>query len=92
MEVTPGSTDDGKQLPTLFEQTTANGITVNEIIADTAYSGKDNLARTIKETLSPVVLLNPIVHEGGDRKEGFGKRRIMKKGLDDLIFIGTIFF
>ncbi|ECM9711831.1 transposase, partial [Salmonella enterica subsp. enterica serovar Infantis] len=43
LEVTPGSTDDGKQLPALLEQTTANGVTVNEIIADTAYSGKDNL-------------------------------------------------
>lgn len=71
LEVTPGSTDDGKQLPALLEQTTANGVTVNEIIADTAYSGKDNLARMKKETISPVVPLNPIVHEGGERQEGF---------------------
>ncbi|MNV25326.1 Transposase DDE domain protein [compost metagenome] len=71
LEVTPGSSDDGKQLPALFEQTTANGVTVNEIIADTAYSGKDNLAKMKKETISPVVPLNPIVHEGGQRQEGF---------------------
>ncbi|MNM72162.1 Transposase DDE domain protein [compost metagenome] len=71
LEVTPGSSDDGKQLPELLEQATANGITVNEIIADTAYSGKDNLAKMKKETISPVVPLNPIVHEGGQRQEGF---------------------
>jgi transposase len=71
LEVTPGSTDDGKQLPVLLEQTAANGISVNEIIADTAYSGKDNLARMKMETISPVVPLNPVVHEGGQRQEGF---------------------
>ena len=71
LEVTPGSTDDGKQLLALLEQTTANGINVSEIIADTAYSGKDNLARMKKENISPVVPLNPIVHEGGQRQGGF---------------------
>lgn len=71
LEVTPGSTDDGKQLPLLLEQTVANGISVNEIIGDTAYSGKENLARMKKDTISPVVPLNPIVHEGGQRQEGF---------------------
>lgn len=71
LEVTPGSTDDGKQLPVLLDQTTANGVRVNEIIADTAYSGKDNLARMKKETISPVVPLNPVVHEGSERQEGF---------------------
>lgn len=40
-------------------------MTEEEIIADTAYSGKDNLARMKKENISPVVPLNPIVHEGG---------------------------
>ncbi|GAV12821.1 hypothetical protein PBN151_2754 [Paenibacillus sp. NAIST15-1] len=30
LEVTPGSTDDGKQLLALLEQTTANGINVSE--------------------------------------------------------------
>lgn len=48
IEVTQGSSDGGKQLPTLLSQTQANGITVTEIIADTAYSGKDNLAEMKK--------------------------------------------
>lgn len=71
LEVTPGSTDDGKQLPALLEQTTANGVDVKEIIADKAYSGKNNLAKMKKETIIPIVPLHPIVHEGGERQEGF---------------------
>ncbi|MDQ8739517.1 transposase, partial [Paenibacillus sp. LHD-38] len=71
IEVTPGSSDDGKQLSALLSQTQANGITVTEIIGDTAYSGKDNLAEMKKETIQPVVPLNPIVHHGGERQEGF---------------------
>src|SRR5690606_4240178 len=71
LEVTQGSSDDGKQLPTLLSQTQTNGIVVNEIIADTAYSGKDNLAKMKKETIQPVVPLNPVVHLGGERQEGF---------------------
>lgn len=71
LEVTPGSTDDGKQLPVLLEQTKTHGINVEEIIADKAYSGKENLAIMKKESISPVVPLHPIVHEGGDRQEGF---------------------
>ncbi|MBA9087146.1 hypothetical protein FHR92_003627 [Fontibacillus solani] len=43
IEVTPGSSDDGKQLSSLLSQTQANGISVTEIMGDTAYSGKDNL-------------------------------------------------
>jgi hypothetical protein len=71
VEVTPGTSDDGKQLPALLAQSKANGIEVEEIVADTAYSGKDNLAVMKKETIQPVVPLNPIVHSGGQRQEGF---------------------
>ncbi|MHA0858202.1 IS1182 family transposase [Paenibacillus sp. CMAA1364] len=71
IEVTPGTSDDGKQLPSLLAQTKANGIVVEEIIADTAYSGKENLALMKTETIQPVVPLNPIVHSGGERQEGF---------------------
>ncbi len=69
--VTPGSTDDGKQLPVLLEQTTANGVSVNEIMADKAYSSKGNLAKMKTENISPMVPLHPIVHEGGERQKGF---------------------
>lgn len=71
VEVTPGTSDDGKQLTTLLAQTKVNGIVVEEIIADTAYSGKDNLAEMKKEAIQPIVPLNPVVHSGGERQEGF---------------------
>ncbi|MNI08032.1 Transposase DDE domain protein [compost metagenome] len=71
VEVTPGTSDDGKQLPALLAQTKANGVVVEEIIADTAYSGKGNLAEMKKEGIQPIVPLNPVVHSGGERQEGF---------------------
>lgn len=46
-------------------------MTEEEIITDTAYSGKDNLAKMKREAIQPVVPLNPVVHSGGERQEGF---------------------
>jgi transposase len=71
IEVTGGSTDDGKQFGTLLNQSLENGIQVNEVIADTAYSGKDNLAEMKEQGIRPVVPLNPVVHNGGLKQEGF---------------------
>ncbi|HYE69779.1 MAG TPA: IS1182 family transposase [Anaerovoracaceae bacterium] len=71
VKVTTGTEDDGKQLGDLLKQSLESGMKVEEIIADTAYSGKDNLAIMKKETIQPVVPLNPIVHEGGQKQEGF---------------------
>jgi transposase len=71
LEVTGGSTDDGKQFGTLLNQSLDNGIQVNEVIADTAYSGKDNLAEMKGQNIRPVVPLNPVVHNGGLKQEGF---------------------
>jgi len=47
------------------------GIEVQEVIADTAYSGKDNLAEMKSKGIKPVVPLNPVVHNGGLKQEGF---------------------
>lgn len=71
VEVTSGNADDGKQFSKLLAQSKANGIEVKEVIADTAYSGKDNLAEMKAKQIQPVVPLNPIVHTGGLRQEGF---------------------
>lgn len=71
VEVTGGSSDDGKQFPTLLNQSLENGIKVNEIIADTAYSGRDNLAEMKEQNIQPVIPLNPIVHNGGLKQKGF---------------------
>lgn len=72
VEVTTGSTDDGKQLAKLLDQSKANGVDVKEVIADTAYSGRDNLAVMKAENIQPVVPLNPVVHTGSLKQEGFG--------------------
>lgn len=71
VQVTGGSSDDGKQFSTLLQQTLESGVEVNEVIADTAYSGKDNLAEMKELKIQPVVPLNPIVHTGGQKQEGF---------------------
>jgi transposase len=71
MEVTGGTADDGKQLKVLLEKSKEVGIEVNEIIADSAYSGRDNLAQMKEDCIQPVVPLNPVVHNGGLKQEGF---------------------
>jgi hypothetical protein len=71
MEVTCGTADDGKQLKALLEKSKEVGIEVTEIIADTAYSGKENLAQMREDRIQPVVPLNPVVHNGGLKQEGF---------------------
>ena len=71
MEVTGGSSDDGKQFKPLLNQSLDAGIEVKEVIADTAYSGRDNLSEMKSKEIQPVVPLNPIVHTGGPKQEGF---------------------
>lgn len=71
IEVTGGSEDEGKQLGTLLAKSRDAGIEINEVIGDTAYSGKDNLAAMKQDCIQPIVPLNPIVHEGGPKQEGF---------------------
>lgn len=71
MEVTGGSEDDGKQLPRLLEQATKNGIEIHEVIADTAYSRKDNLIGLTAQGIEPIIPLNSVVHTGGVKQEGF---------------------
>lgn len=71
VKVTGGSADDGKQFSALLQQSLDAGVEVREIIADTAYSGKDNLAEMKELEIQPVVPLNPVVHTGGLKQEGF---------------------
>lgn len=72
VEVTAGNEDDGKQLPKLLEKTLQAEVAVDQLIGDTAYSGKDNLKELQEKTIQAIIPLNPIVHEGGAAKqEGF---------------------
>jgi len=46
-------------LPKLLEISQANGIVVDTIIGDGAYSGKENLKMTSEQNIKVVVRLNP---------------------------------
>lgn len=72
VEVTAGNEDDGKQLPKLLEKTLKAEVAVEELIGDTAYSGKDNLKELREKAIKAIVPLNPIVHEGSaSKQDGF---------------------
>lgn len=67
VHVTPGNEDDGKQLKTLVNKAIDQQLTVEEVFADTAYSGKDNLSFLQKEEIKASIPLNPAVY--GTREE-----------------------
>ena len=72
IEVTTGEVSDGKYLKTLVEKSKKNGIEVKEVLADAAYSSKENLGYMEQENITAVTPLNPIVLNGGKREvEGF---------------------
>ncbi|HEM4251992.1 TPA: IS1182 family transposase [Streptococcus suis] len=67
--VTSGEKSDGKYLKDLYEKTLRNGVPVETIIGDAAYSGKENIKLARKENVHLVSKLNPSVSKGC-RKEG----------------------
>lgn len=67
--VTSGDKGDGQFLQELVKRSRKNGVTVEEIIGDTAYSGKDNLAFAQKEELTLYSKLHPIISEGTRKPE-----------------------
>jgi len=72
LEVTTGEAPDGSELVNLIEQSSENGITVEEVIGDTAYSGKDNLEYAKENGIALISKLNPIISNGrGQKQEGF---------------------
>lgn len=71
VEVTAGNEDDGKQLPKLLEKTLKAEVGVEQLLGDTAYSGKENLKELGEKNIQTIVPLNPIVHEGSSKQQGF---------------------
>jgi len=65
--VTSGEKGDGPELPELLELSQKNGIQVETIIGDAAYSGKDNLKMAKEQDIQIVAKLNPATQ--GFRKE-----------------------
>jgi transposase len=64
--VTSGEKGDGPQLPELVEQSRSNGMVVETVIGDTAYSGKENieLSEDEQKGFELVAKLNPAISQG----------------------------
>lgn len=69
--VTSGEKGDGAQLGELVEQSRANGMVVDTVVGDTAYSGKDNIILSNDEEngFELVARLNPTISNGARKEE-----------------------
>ena len=92
--VTSGEKGDGPQLKSLVEQSRSNGMEVDTVIGDTAYSGIENLrlAEDEKKGFELISKLNPVISNGcrkeEDKFEQEGQSR--GKGMADGIRRGHI--
>ena len=67
--VTSGEKGDGPELPKLLEISQENGIEVDTVIGDAAYSGKENLKLTSNQNIKVVAKLNPSITQGFRKDE-----------------------
>lgn len=67
--VTSGEKGDGPELPKLLKISQENGIDVDAIIGDAAYSGKENLKITSEQNIKVVARLNPSITQGFRKDE-----------------------
>jgi len=67
--VTSGEKGDGGQLLELLEISQKNGIEVDTIIGDAAYSGKENLKLANEQDIKIVAKLNPSITQGFRKNE-----------------------
>jgi len=67
--VTSGEKGDGPELPKLLEISQENGVDVDTIIGDAAYSGKENLKITSEQNIKVVARLNPSITQGFRKNE-----------------------
>lgn len=67
--VTSAEKGDGPQLPQLIEQSRQNGMTIDTVIGDGAYSGKENLKLANQDNIKIVAKLNPAVSQGARKEE-----------------------
>lgn len=62
--VTSGEKGDGPELLKLLEISQGNGIDVDTVIGDAAYSGKENIQLTSEQNIKIVAKLNPTITQG----------------------------
>lgn len=71
ISVTTGKTADTKELINLVKQTEQNGIKVEEIIGDKAYSSKDNIDYCNEKEIKLISRLHTVVTNGNSRSNEF---------------------
>lgn len=71
IEVTTGRSADTKELPALVEKSEANGVIVDEVIGDKAFSSKDNIDYCEEKTIKLISRLNTVVSNGNSRNDEF---------------------
>ena len=70
--VTTGEKSDGKYFTDLIKKSETNGMKVETVLRDAAYSGKDNLKYTKEKKITLVAKLMPAVSKGfRDENDGF---------------------
>lgn len=67
--VTSGDRGDGPELKSLVEKSKNNGVEVDVIVGDAAYSGKENIAMANTESIELVAKLNPCISQGYRKEE-----------------------
>ena len=67
--VTSGEKGDGPELPELLRMSQENGVDIDTIIGDAAYSGKENLRITSEQNIKVVARLNPSITHGFGKDE-----------------------
>lgn len=72
IDVTSGEAPDGKYLKKLINTTEENGMKVEEVLGDSAYSAKENLDMMKEKEIKAVTKLNPIISNTiKSRDDGF---------------------
>ena len=71
IEVTTGRTADTKEMVSLVEKSKKNGIVVEEVIGDMAYSSKENIDYCNEKSIKLISKLNPVVSNGNNRNDEF---------------------
>lgn len=67
--VTSGEKGDGPELAELLQISQENGILVDTVIGDAAYSGKQNLELATRQDIKVVAKLNPAITQGCRKNE-----------------------
>ena len=67
--ITSGEKGDGPELDNLVRKSRDNGVDVDVVVGDAAYSGKENIQMAAEENIELVAKLNPCISQGFRKEE-----------------------